>query len=79
MKNCKEYANQKNLEDVLKDWEMKLVYEASFKDGEISAQKEIAKGMLAEKLSLELIVKLTGLSLSEIEKLGIPLLNDEEK
>jgi hypothetical protein len=35
--------------------------------------------MLTEKLPLELIVKLTGLSLSEIESLNNPLLNDEEK
>jgi hypothetical protein len=40
LKNCK---NQENLEEVLKDWEMKLVYEASFKDGEISAQKKSLK------------------------------------
>jgi hypothetical protein len=40
LKNCKQPATQKNLDEVLKDWEMKLVYEASFKDGEFSAQKE---------------------------------------
>jgi predicted transposase/invertase (TIGR01784 family) len=32
--------------------------------------QKVAKGMLAERLPLELIVKLTGLSLSEIEKLA---------
>ena len=47
--------------------------------GQLEKALQIAKGMLAEKLPLDLIVKLTGLSLSEIEKLGVPLLNDEEK
>jgi predicted transposase YdaD len=80
-----------NKEEVLKDWEMTLVWDTAFEDGKIEGEMigiekgqlgkalQIAKGMLAEKLPLELIVKLTGLSLSEIEKLANPFLNDEEK
>lgn len=56
-----------NLEEVLKDWEMKLVWDAAFDDGKIKAKKEVAKKMLANKLSLELIVQLTGFTLTEIE------------
>jgi hypothetical protein len=35
--------------------------------------------LLAENIAVEIIVKTTGLSLSEFEKLANPLLNDEEK
>ena len=74
MRNCENQKNETNkskvkLEEVLKDWEMKLVWDASFQDGKLKAQKEIAKNMLAENLSFALITKLTGLSETEIEKL----------
>jgi predicted transposase/invertase (TIGR01784 family) len=49
------------------------------KDAALEKAKSIAKGMLAEKLPVELIAKLTGLSFSEIEKLANLRLNDEEK
>jgi hypothetical protein len=35
--------------------------------------------MLALNLAIEIIAKTTGLSFFEIEKLGVPLLNDAEK
>ncbi|MEY3786227.1 MAG: hypothetical protein RLZ75_432, partial [Pseudomonadota bacterium] len=40
-------------------------------------KKLIAKGMLAEKLPLELIVKLTGLTPAEIENLSDENFDDE--
>jgi hypothetical protein len=30
-----------NKEEVLKDWEMQLVYEAAFEDGQFEAQKKV--------------------------------------
>ena len=39
------------------------------KDGEIKKQKEIAKKMLAEKMDISLIIKITGLTKEEIENL----------
>ena len=39
------------------------------KDGEIKKQKEIAKKMLAEKIDINLIIKITGLTKEEIENL----------
>ena len=65
--------------DMIEEYEDRLFVETERQDSLNAGKKEIAKGMLAEKLSLELIVKLTGVSLSEIEKLGVPFLNDEEK
>jgi predicted transposase/invertase (TIGR01784 family) len=46
--------------------------------GVLKGKKEIAKNMLAKGFDLETISELTGLSLSEIEKLANPLLYDEE-
>ena len=75
MKSCENQENETkkakvNLEDVLKDWEMKLVWDASFEDGKIKAQKEIAKNMLSDGLAIELIAKTTGLTLAELENLS---------
>jgi predicted transposase/invertase (TIGR01784 family) len=46
-------------------------------EGKIEEKQSIAKGMLAEKLPLELIVKLTDLTFAEIEKLNNGVLYDE--
>jgi hypothetical protein len=77
LKNCRkvkslvEYSEVQNVSDTS--------FGDGFEKGELAKAIKIAKGMLAEKLPVDLIVKLTGLSLSEIEKLASPLLNDEEK
>ena len=47
-------------------WTLKIDAEDRAK---LEKAKEIAKGMLAEKISIDLIIKLTGLSKDEIEKL----------
>jgi predicted transposase/invertase (TIGR01784 family) len=64
-------------------WEVKNVTDTAFKDGKTEGELEkavkIARNMLAKGFDLETISELTGLSLSEIEKLANPLLNDEEK
>lgn len=74
MKNCENQENETkkskvNLEEVLKDWEMKLVWDAAFQDGKLQAQKEIAKNMLSDGLAIELIAKITGLTPAEIKNL----------
>jgi predicted transposase/invertase (TIGR01784 family) len=55
-------------------WDVKNVTDTAFKDGKqegrYEEKMEIVKGMLAEKLQLELIAKLTGLTLAEIENLN---------
>jgi predicted transposase/invertase (TIGR01784 family) len=48
-------------------------------EGKTEGKKEIAKNMLDLNLAIEIIAQTTGLTLSEIEKLANPLLNDEEK
>jgi predicted transposase/invertase (TIGR01784 family) len=65
--------------------DVKNVNDTAFEDGEkagikIGIEKEkklIAKGMLAEKFPLELIVKLTGLTPAEIENLRDEDFDDE--
>jgi predicted transposase/invertase (TIGR01784 family) len=74
LKSCENQENETktakvNLEEVLKDWEMKLVWDTAFEDGRIKAQKEIAKNMLSDGLAIETIVQITGLTPAEIEKL----------
>lgn len=59
-------AYQKSL---LEYWEVKNVTDIAFEEGVIAEKKKIAKNMLAEKLPLELIAKLTDLALIEIENL----------
>jgi predicted transposase/invertase (TIGR01784 family) len=51
--------------------------QSSEKVGILRGKKEIANGMLAKGLDFESIAELTGLTPSEIEKLGVPLLNDK--
>jgi hypothetical protein len=58
-----------NKEEVLEDWEIKLVYEASFGDGEISGIRKVAKALKDNNADLKLIMITTGLSEAEIEKL----------
>jgi len=67
MNSTIEYADgRKNLMEYS---EIKNVSDAAFADGRIAEKKSCAKNMLAEKLPLELIVKLTGLSEAEIGNL----------
>jgi predicted transposase/invertase (TIGR01784 family) len=49
------------------------------KEAELKSKKTIAKNLLFANVATDLIAQTTGLSLSEIEKLANPLLNDEEK
>ncbi len=70
---------------LLEYWELKNVMDTSFEEGKIEGKVEgkieekqsIAKGMLAEKLPLELIIKLTGLTAVEIESLMNQAFDDE--
>jgi hypothetical protein len=48
-------------------------------EGKIERTLEVAKNMLAENMPLELIAKLTGLSLPQIGALANPLLHDDEE
>lgn len=58
-----------SLEEVLKDWEMQLVWDMSFEDGELAKARKIAKGMLTKNFDLNIIAELTGLTEDEIKKL----------
>ena len=71
-----------NLEEpILTEWEAKMLdeiekydtiknsKEEGFEEGEARKQKEIAKKMLEEKLDINLISKITGLSKEEINSL----------
>jgi predicted transposase/invertase (TIGR01784 family) len=49
--------------------EMALNYEEGKSEGEHEKAVKVAQAMLAEKLSFDLIMKVTGLSLSEIERI----------
>jgi predicted transposase/invertase (TIGR01784 family) len=49
------------------------------KEAKLEGKKEVAKNLLAANIAIDIIAKTTGLSLSEIESLNNPLLNDEEK
>jgi predicted transposase/invertase (TIGR01784 family) len=74
-----------NKEEVLKDWEMKLVWDTYFEEGvgagieegKIKAQKKLAKNMLDAGLAVEMIEKLTGLTAAEIENLTDESFDDE--
>ncbi|MFI3189097.1 hypothetical protein BCS42_11690 [Crenothrix sp. D3] len=73
LKSLMEYSEVKNVNDTaFNDGE-----KSGIKKGEKIGIEKIAKGMLAEKLPLELIVKLTGLTLAEIENLSDENFNDE--
>jgi predicted transposase/invertase (TIGR01784 family) len=50
--------------------EMALNYEEGELEGEYKKAVKVAQAMLAEKLSFDLIMKVTGLSLSEIERIA---------
>ena len=60
-------------EELLKDWEMKLVCDAAFKDGFIQGkaeiEKKVAKKMLALNFAIDMISRVTGLTECEIENL----------
>jgi predicted transposase/invertase (TIGR01784 family) len=59
-----------NKEEVLKDWEMKLVYKAAYEDGLRYGRKlAIAKKLLENGVDIEIIAQATGLTVAEIEKL----------
>ena len=67
------------LEELREKWEMDRISsldyaeekgrEEGIKKGEEQKQKEVAKKMLAEKIDIELIIKVTGLTKEEIEEL----------
>ena len=61
--------------NMIEEYEDQLFVETERQD----SKKEVAKNLLIMGLEIEAIVKATGLSISEIEKLGVPLLNDAEK
>jgi predicted transposase/invertase (TIGR01784 family) len=61
--------------DMIEEYEDRKLME----DKEKEAIQKVAKNMIAKGFDLETISELTGLSLSEIESLNNPLLNDEEK
>jgi predicted transposase/invertase (TIGR01784 family) len=65
--------------DMIEEYENNKLIEDKEKDAALANSKIIAKNMLAKGFDLETITELTGLSLSEIESLNNPLLNDEEK
>jgi len=50
-------------------WDLKNVKDTAFEDGELSKAVKIAKGMIAEGFSVEMIMKLTGLTKQEIDEL----------
>ena len=56
-------------ESLKKYWDIKGVVDNSFHEGEANKAVEIARSSLKEGLSIELISKITGLSVEEIEKL----------
>ena len=57
---------------------MKLVAEAAYEDGfKYGVKLGIAERLLKQNVDIEIIAKATGLTLSEIEKLANPLLNNE--
>ncbi|MDO9105146.1 MAG: hypothetical protein Q7U57_09325 [Methylovulum sp.] len=69
-----------DIKELLKDWEMQLVWEASFEDGYKKGIKlGIAECLLARGVASEMIVKATGLSNAEVEGLASPLLNNNEE
>jgi hypothetical protein len=61
--------------DMIEEYEDNKLIEDKKKE----AVQEVAKNLLAANIAIETVVQITGLSLSEIEKLNNPLLNDEEK
>ena len=62
-----------NKEEVLKDWEMKLVWDTYFEEGMEAGiekgKKRMVKNMLDLGLSIESIAKKTGLTPTEIENI----------
>lgn len=58
-----------SLEEVLKDWEMQLVWNMSFEEGELVKARKISRIMLHDNEPLEKIVKYTQLSVEQIEML----------
>lgn len=69
LKSLVDYSEVQNVSDTSFGDGEKIGIEKGKIAGKMEEKIEIAKGMLAEKLPLDLIVKLTGLSLPEIEKL----------
>jgi predicted transposase YdaD len=64
---------------MIEEYEDRLFVETERKEAELQSKQTIAKNLLAANVAIEIIAQTTGLSLSEIEKLANPLLNDEEK
>jgi predicted transposase/invertase (TIGR01784 family) len=72
-----EYSDVKNVNDTAFEDGKKAGIKKGEKIGIEKEKKLIAKGMLAEKFPLELIVKLTGLTPAEIENLRDEDFDDE--
>jgi len=70
-----------NKEDVLTNWEMQLVWDASFEDGkeegELEKAKKITKNLLAENLPIDVIVRSTGLTADVVKNLANEVFDDE--
>jgi predicted transposase/invertase (TIGR01784 family) len=56
--------------DLIEEYEDRLLMVEKEEKAKLAGKKEVAQGMLAEKMPLELIVKLTGLTPAEIENLN---------
>jgi predicted transposase/invertase (TIGR01784 family) len=65
--------------DMIEEYEDRKLLADKEKEAKLEEKKEIAKNLLAANVAIEIIAQTTGLSLSEIESLNNPLLNDEEK
>lgn len=75
MKSCKK---QKKKTKVEKYSELEDVRVTAFEDGRRYGRKiGIAMSLLERGVAIEIIANTTGLSLSEIEKLNNPILNNE--
>jgi predicted transposase/invertase (TIGR01784 family) len=65
--------------DMIEESEDNKFIEDKEKEAKLEGKKEVAKNLLTANVAIEIIAQTTGLSLSEIEKLNNPFLNDEEK
>jgi translation initiation factor IF-3 len=73
---CKKHKKKKKLKDYLAEIdEMKLVAEAAYEDGfRYGVKLGVAKKLLEFDVNIEIVLKATGLTLADIEKL-----NDERR
>ena len=64
---------------MIEEYEDRKLLADKEKEAKLEEKKEIAKNLLAVNIAQKIIAQTTGLTLSEIEKLANPLLNNEEK